>query len=155
LNTKSTSMIHLLYHRIYFTASQWSLPRSFMHLLNIETTCDKSSPVHTIEYIKLPTVLAYGTWDLYSQSSTDFGDIVALSLKWGANGVQTDSISPFILNFEEPFANNPFESNSPIHYSDLFLFPWQVPSLHHRDPSSQIQKTIAFSIYRSWIYSLK
>ena len=42
---------------------------------------DKSGLLHIITYIKLSTTLAYDMSDLYSSSSTDFGDIVVASFK--------------------------------------------------------------------------
>jgi len=84
-NINPTSIIPWMYCRIYFTAFQWPRQESCMYLLIMLTDCDKPGLIHTITYIKLPTALAYSTWDIYSYSSTIIGDIVALSLKWGAN----------------------------------------------------------------------
>jgi len=85
-----------------------TLPGLCMYPLTILIACDKSGLVHAIVYIKLPTALAYITWDIYSCFSTDFGEIVALSLKWGVNGVLANFVSPFILNFCSTFYKYPF-----------------------------------------------
>jgi len=50
------------------------LQGSCMYMLIIETACDKSDLIHTIAYIKLPIMLAYGTRVMYSRFSTVVGD---------------------------------------------------------------------------------
>jgi hypothetical protein len=49
-------VVTLKYLRIYFSASQCSLPRLFIYLLTTPTTCAISSLVQTITYIKMPIV---------------------------------------------------------------------------------------------------
>ena len=101
---------HLQYPecKIHFMTSHYPFPGSCMYLHTMLTACDKSSFVHTVAYIKLLIALAYGMWDMYSQSSIDFGDIIAASMKWGANGVLTDFASLWILNFYSTFCKYPF-----------------------------------------------
>jgi len=154
-NTKPISMVPLMYRRIHFTASQWLLQGSGMYLLTILTAYEKSSLVHTIAYIKLLLALAYSTWDIYSYSSAIAGDIIALSMKWGANSVLTNFVSPLILNFYSTFCKYPFWVKWTLPLTYRFQLSCQVPSLLLLDLSSQSRMTTISLIYQLLIYSWK
>ena len=49
-------VVPLKYLRIHYTSLQFSLPGLFIYLVTIPTPCAISSLVHTMAYIKLPTV---------------------------------------------------------------------------------------------------
>ena len=73
-----------------------------MYLLTTPTACAISGLVQTIAYIKLPTLDAYGTLDIYSISSWVLGHISLISLKQIEKGVLT-GFSFYILNIFNTF----------------------------------------------------
>jgi len=118
-NIKPTSMVHLMYRKIHFTASQWPLQGSCIYLLAMEITCDKSDLIHNTAYIKLLTALTQGKWDIYSCFSTALRDIVVFNLKWGANGILINFVSPLMLNFWIIFFKYPFCINQALPFFGL------------------------------------
>jgi len=117
-------------------------PTSIMHVsANQRDSCGKSGLVHTIAYIKLPTALVYGTRVMYSHSSTVVGDMVIFNLKWGANGVLTDFVSPTMLNLWSTFCKYPFCVKLTFHFFSLAQSLCLAPSTLHQDPPSRTLKT--------------
>ncbi|KAK9724640.1 hypothetical protein RND81_05G088700 [Saponaria officinalis] len=87
---RPTSNVPFRYRKILFTACQCSLPGSPINRLTTLTDRTRSGLVQTITYIKLPTVLAYGTRDMYAFSSADLGANATDRCAFDALGVSMD-----------------------------------------------------------------
>jgi len=77
-----------MYLMILLTVFQCSLPGSTINRLTTPTACVMYGHVHIMAYIRLPTVDAYGTRDIFILSASLLGLILEDNLKFTGSGVE-------------------------------------------------------------------